>query len=104
MTKRFFAPCAEYHPQCPSCRQGNYENAEYLRLHLPPAAPAPAPAPLDECLSCMDAKPDTRMVPCGCRAACRECALELSRRNQNRCLRCQRIITSIEIDVRGRPT
>ena len=67
------------------------------------SAVAPAPAPsrkefvADECLSCLDTKPDTAMVPCGCRVICAECAIKVRRVLQKTCLQCQQEYTSITI-------
>lgn len=75
----------------------NEFQSENLEL---PSADAPAPAPprvSDECLSCMDAKPDTQMVPCGCRVICAECAIKVRRVLQKTCLQCHQEYTSITI-------
>ena len=64
------------------------DRLENLERDLPP--------PEDECLVCMDSRPDTQVEPCGHQAVCSNCFDKLKRTaDEFVCIRCRRPITSV---------
>lgn len=73
-------------------------------LHITPVLPSPPPAdpPEDdvtECMVCMDAYPDTLVLPCMHTVVCRACSVALAATGDARtCLRCRRPIEGVLAD------
>jgi hypothetical protein len=53
----------------------------------------------DECVVCMDARPNTITLPCGCTAICQKCSMLLKGAHAEACLLCQRKIDCLLVDV-----
>lgn len=68
----------------------------------PPPQVAAGPSDADEvteCMICMDARPDTLVLPCEHVVVCRECSAGLrATRDAHTCVRCRRSITEVLMD------